>query len=85
MHIDKHATQVAVPLANVANWMFRYRGAQRQLDKAVLKARLKGATWDEIAEACEMTRQGAQGRWAAKCEAAGAATNVAQGQGILAV
>lgn len=85
MAIDKHAMQVATPLANVSNWMFRWRGAERQLDKAVLKARLKGATWDEIAEACEMTRQGVHGRWAAKCEAAGAATNVAQGQGVLAV
>lgn len=85
MRIDKHATQVAVPLANVANWMFRFRGAERQLDKAVLKARLKGATWDEIAEAAEMTRQGAHGRWAAKCEAAGASATVAQGQATLAI
>jgi hypothetical protein len=85
MALDRHAAAVAVPLASVANWMFRYRGAERQLDKAVIKARSKGATWAEIAEAAELTPQGAHGRWAAKCEAAGLSATVAQGQGILAI
>jgi hypothetical protein len=85
MHIDKHATAVAVPLANVANWMYRWRGAERQLDKAVIKARSKGATWAEIAEAAEISPQGAHGRWAAKCDAAGVSAEVAAGQGILAI
>jgi hypothetical protein len=83
--IDKHAKQVALPLANVANWMARYRMSERQLDKAVIKARVKGATWAEIAEAAEMTSQGAQSRWAAKARAAEQATPVARGQGVLAV
>ena len=85
MALDRHAKQVAVPLANVANWMFRFRGAERQLDRAVIKARSKGATWAEIAEAAEMSPQGAHGRWAAKCEAAEASATVAEGQGILAI
>jgi hypothetical protein len=83
--IDKHAKQVALPLANVANWMFRYRGAERQLDRAVIKARSKGATWAEIGEAAEMTSQGAQSRWAAKCRAAEESSPVARGQGVLAL
>ena len=85
MTVDKHAARVAVPLAGVANWMFRFRGAERQLDKAVIKARSRGATWDEIAEAAELTRQGAHGRWAGKCAAAEASAAVAPGQGVLAV
>jgi hypothetical protein len=82
MHIDKHAAAVAVPLANVANWMFRFRGAERQLDKAVIKARSKGATWAEIAEAVEMSPQGAYGRWSGKAEAAGVSADVASTQGV---
>ena len=85
MTFDRHAKQVAVPLANVANWMFRFRGAERQLDRAVAKARVKGATWAEIGEAAEMSPQGAHRRWAAKCEISETSSTVAKGQGILAV
>lgn len=85
MHVDKHARQVAVPLANVANWMFRYRGAERQLDRAVIKARSKGATWAEVAEAAEMAPQSAHQRWAKKCAEAEQVSVIAEGQGILAL
>ncbi len=35
-----------------------------QTDEFALSARMRGATWDEIGSALEMTKQGAQQRWA---------------------
>jgi hypothetical protein len=84
--VDKQALKVAVPLARVADWMARARMTERQLDKAVINARARGATWQDIADAAELSRQGAQQRWGAKVDAAGLeSTAVAKGQGRLAV
>jgi hypothetical protein len=84
---DKQMMKLAVPLAKVADWMARSRMTERQLDKAVLNARAKGATWQDIADATELTRQGANQRWGAKERASEVSqtTPVAKGQGRLAV
>jgi multidrug efflux pump subunit AcrA (membrane-fusion protein) len=84
--VDKQTMKLAVPLAKVADWMARSRMTERQLDKAVLNARAKGATWQDIANAAELTRQGANQRWGAKERSADLeATRVAKGQGRLAL
>ena len=85
MKLSKHSRAVAVPLSNVAASMYRYRASQSLLDKAVVKARGRGATWAEIAEAAQLSSQGAHGRWAAKCDAAGVSATVVASQGAFVI
>jgi hypothetical protein len=79
--------RIGMALATCTNHQAQIKMHEKLLERAVLRARAAGATWEQVGEALDMSQQGANARFGPIEAAKGpvAKPRVAKGQGSLAV